>query len=331
MWFAKISLVTATIVGGLVASPQAAATPGRIPHPSPRTVPRVKPAAAFLNPTARFKATRSTAAAANTASAVDKTAYYLSLGDSLAQGYQPIGGPPVFGGAPPGYDQGYADQLFRLERGTYTQLRLVKLGCGGESTVSMLYGSQDPGVAASCGSPGFYQQHYPDGGTQLAEAVHFLEEHRGDVAFVTIDIGGNDLIGPSGLGPVATNLTTILAELRAAVGPDVPIVGMNYYDPFAPQAWSQGGLSGLQAQVAALAAANNLIESSYNGAGDPVADVETSFAVTDFTPVDGTPLDVVRACEWTWICTSPPLGPDIHANSTGYSVIAQAFADQLGS
>jgi hypothetical protein len=45
--------------------------------------------------------------------------------------------------------------------------------------------------------------------------------------------------------------------------------------------------------------------------------------------VDGTPLSVLRECQWTWICTPPPLGPDIHANSAGYGVIAQAFADQL--
>jgi lysophospholipase L1-like esterase len=265
------------------------------------------------------------------ASAASKATYYLSLGDSLAQGYQPIGGPPVFGGAPPGYDQGYADQLFKLERGKYTQLQLAKLGCGGESTVSMLYGSEGPDVAASCGSPAFYQYHYPDGGTELAEAVHFLEQHRGDVAFVTIDIGANDLLGPSGIGPLLTNLPIILSELRAAAGPDVPIVGMSYYDPFAPQAWSQGGLSGLQDQVAAVVGFNNLLEGMYTAAGGAVADVENAFSVTDFRPVDGTPLDVVRECEWTWICTPPPLGPDIHANTTGYGVIAQAFADQLRS
>ena len=262
------------------------------------------------------------------ASAASKATYYLSLGDSLAQGYQPIGG-PASSAAPPGYGQGYADQLFKLERDRYTQLQLVKLGCGGESTVSMLEGSQDRDVANSCGPSSFYAQHYPDGGTQLAEAMAFLEEHRGSVAFVTIDIGANDFLGPSGLGPVVTNLPIILAELRAAAGPDVPIVGMNYYDPFAPRAWSQGGLAGLQALVATVVAVNNLVESLYVAAGDPVADVESAFSVTDFTPVDGTPLDVVRECEWTWICTPPPLGPDIHANTTGYGVIAQAFADQL--
>jgi lysophospholipase L1-like esterase len=271
------------------------------------------------------------AVAGGRASAASKATYYLSLGDSLAQGYQPIGGTRSGTVIPTGYHQGYADQLFKLERDTYTQLQLVKLGCGGESSVSMLYGSQNPDVAASCGPAAFYEHQYPDGGTQLAEAVAFLEQNRGSVAFVTIDIGANDLLGPSGIGPLLTNLPIILRELRAAAGAGVPILGMNYYDPLAPQAWSQGGLPGLQAQVAGIVGFNNLLEEMYAARGDPVADVESAFAVTDFTPVDGTPLDVLRECEWTWICTPPPLGPDIHANSAGYGVIAQAFADQLPS
>ena len=252
------------------------------------------------------------AVAGGRASAASKATYYLSLGDSLAQGYQPIGGTRSSTVIPTGYYQGYADQLFKLERDKYTQLQLVKLGC-----------------AASCGPPAFYEHQYPDGGTQLAEAVAFLEQHRGSVAFVTIDIGANDLLGPSGIGPLLTKLPIILAALQAAAGADVPILGMNYYDPFAPQAWSQGGLPGLQAQVAGVVGFNDLLEGMYAAAGDRVADVESAFSVTDFTPVDGTPLDVVRECEWTWICTRPPLGPDIHANTAGYGVITQAFAKAL--
>jgi lysophospholipase L1-like esterase len=269
-------------------------------------------------------------AAATAAPASNGIQYYVSLGDSLAQGYQPIGGPRTFNVLPVyGYDQGYADQLFRLERTSYTQLRYVKLGCGGESTVSMLHGSQFPDVASSCGPPSFYTARYPNGGTQLAEATAFLEAHPGSVAFITIDLGANDLLGPSGAGPILSNLLLILADLREAAGPEVPIIGMNYYDAFAPQAWSEGGLPGLQAQVADLVAFNDLLEGAYALAGDPVADVESAFSVTDFTLMDGTPLSVLRECQWTWICTPPPLGPDIHANSRGYDVIAQAFADQL--
>jgi len=268
------------------------------------------------------------ATAGGGAQAASKATYYLSLGDSLAQGFQPIGGPQS-AAAPPGYDQGYADQLFKLVRDRYSQLQLVKLGCGGESTVSMRFGSQAPTVARSCGPPSFYAQDYPDGGTQLAEAVAFLQAHRGSVAFVTIDIGANDVLGPSGLGAILSNLPVILATLRAAAGADVPIIGMNYYAPGAPQAWSQGGIAGLQAHVALADAFNDLLENLYGATGDPVADVETAFSVTDFTLVDGTPLDVLRECEWTWICTPPPLGPDIHANNNGYSVIAQAFEAAL--
>ena len=268
------------------------------------------------------------AVAGGRASAASKATYYLSIGDSLAQGYQPIGGPPS-SAAPPGYDQGYADQLFKLERDKYPQLQLVKLGCGGESTVSMLYGSEDRNVALSCGPPSYYEDRYPDGGTQLSEAVTFLREHRGSVAFVTIDIGANDVLGPSGLGPALTNLPVILVALRAAAGDGVPIVGMNYYDPFAPQAWDQGSLEGLRAQVGGIVAINDAFDGIYAAAGDLVADVMSAFAITDFTLAGGTPLDVLRECQWTWICTPPPLGPDIHANTDGYSVIAHAFEDVL--
>jgi lysophospholipase L1-like esterase len=264
--------------------------------------------------------------------AASKATYYLSLGDSLAQGYQPIGGPPS-SGSPPGYDQGYADQLFKLERDKYTQLQLVKLGCGGESSVSMLDGSQSLGVALSCGPPAFYEHQYPDGGTQLAEAVVFLEQHRGSVAFVTIDIGGNDLLGPSGIGPLLTNLPIILAELRAAAGADVPIIGMNYYDPFLAPTWfGTHDLTALQAEVTNDIYLDGLFDEIYTEAGDPDANLLDAFSIADLTiQPDGLPLDVERICQWTWMCTPPPLGPDIHANTTGYGVIARVFADQSPS
>ena len=71
-------------------------------------------------------------AAATAAPASNTVQYYVSLGDSLAQGYQPIGGPTSFNVLPiHGYNQGYADQLFRLVRNSYPQLRHVNFGCGG--------------------------------------------------------------------------------------------------------------------------------------------------------------------------------------------------------
>ena len=133
---------------------------------------------------------------------------------------------------------------------TDPKLRLVKFGCGGESTVSMRFGSQDPATVLSCGSPRDYRRLFPTG-TQLAQAVKFLRTHRGKVALVTIDIGANDLqhLDEQGnavfclfeqagcdqrVATMAENLAVILAELRAAAGPDVPIIGMTYYNVFAP-------------------------------------------------------------------------------------------------
>ena len=75
---------------------------------------------------------------------------------------------------------------------------------------------------------------------------------------------------------------------------------------------------------------NTILESIYVAAGDPVADVESAFSTTDTTPVGGIPLNAVRICQWTWMCAPPPLGPNIHANTAGYGVIAHAFENILG-
>ena len=73
--------------------------------------------------------------------------YYLALGDSLSQGVQPdAAGTSVETG------QGYADQLYAMLRPSQPTLQLVKLGCPGETTATMIHG----GIC-----------HYP-GGSQLA-------------------------------------------------------------------------------------------------------------------------------------------------------------------
>jgi hypothetical protein len=73
----------------------------------------------------------------------------------------------------------------------------------------------------------------------------------------------------------------------------------------------------------------------YRAAGLQLADVEGAFATTDFdtevelADVGTVPVNVARACEWTWGGAPPPLGPDLHANASGYRVIAEAFAKVL--
>lgn len=251
--------------------------------------------------------------------------YYLSLGDSLAAGEQPT--------LPPGQnfgDEGYADQLYALEQDRIANLRLVKMGCGGESTASMITAVPTivvPGIGAVPyeGRGDHFFCRFPHG-SQLGDAVSFLHAHRGFVSFVTIDIGPNDLfqLGPlDGRTQIAQNLPVILSALRDAAGPGVPIIGMNFYDPFLVVWFSDP--TALGPEVASSVEFNNMLEQIYGAAGDPVADVESAFSTTVTTPVGGIPLDVLRICQWTWMCAPAPLGPNIHANSAGYGVMAQAF------
>ena len=258
-------------------------------------------------------ATLAMGGAAARGSADDGVTYAVALGDSFAQGYQPIGGSPTGDG----YNHGYADQLLKLVRAPAEHLRLVKLGCGAETTTTMVFGG-----SPFCGYPG----------PQLAAAVAFLRAHSGEVAFVTIDIGGVDVIDPGGGGVAAieANLPVILAELRHAAGPGVPIVGMNYYSPTLPSVWAAThDLGAVEEHVGALVAFNDLLEAIYAAAGDPVADVEAAFESTNTTLVDGVPADVARVCEWTRLCTPPPHGPDLHPNNAGYGAIARAFERAL--
>jgi lysophospholipase L1-like esterase len=241
--------------------------------------------------------------------------YYLSLGDSLAAGEQ-LPSDQNFG------DQGYADQLYALKQPRIRTLKLVKLGCGGETTASMI-DAQPQGLYEGRGNRYFCD--FPHG-SQLAEAVSFLRAHRGFVAFVTIDIGSNDLIG-GGVPQIQANLPVILADLRAAAGPAVPIVGMNYYDPLLPLVWFRSfDLGALGAEANSLDPINDVLERDYATAGDPVADVESAFSTFDTTvQPNGVPLDVERICQWTWICAAG----NLHPNATGYEVIAQAFEEAL--
>ena len=255
--------------------------------------------------------------------------YYLSLGDSLAAGEQPT--------LPPGQnfgDEGYADQLYASEHATIQNLQLVKLGCGGESTASMLTAVptvEVPGIGPVPyeGRGDHYYCSYPHG-SQLAEAVNFLHAHRGFVSFVTLDIGAGDIFAlgdVAGRAQIRANLPVILAALRDAAGPDVPIIGMNYYDPFLVVWFSDP--AALPAEALSAVDFNTMLESIYTAARDPLADVATAFSTTDFTLVGGIPLDVQRICQWTWMCASPPLGPNVHPNTAGYGVIAQAFEKAL--
>jgi lysophospholipase L1-like esterase len=250
--------------------------------------------------------------------------YYLALGDSLSQGVQPdAAGVSV----PTRY--GYPDQLYAALHRRQPGLRLVKLGCTGETTATMIKG----GIC-----------RYP-GGSQLTAAVAFLRQHRSRVSLITIDIGANDpdscitqptvsklatCVGKA-IPEATTNLTTILTRLRQAA-PHVRMIAMNYYLPVLAE-WRNGLAGQALARLSELAAAgyNTLLANIYRSFGVRVANVFSAFHTSDFTQqvrVPGlgrVPRNVAAICQWTWECAAPPRGPNQHANQAGYQVIAHTF------
>jgi lysophospholipase L1-like esterase len=252
--------------------------------------------------------------------------YYVALGDSLAGGFQPNGD----------FEHGYADQLYStLEAGDPT-LQLVKLACG-DTTSSMISGVYPWGSLGSRYFCGYRSQSsLLAHGSQLDDAVAFLHAHSQFVSLITIDIGGND-VAPcvfsldqacldDALATINQNLPVILSALQEAA-PGVPIVGMNYYDPLLAY-WFTSPDDAATANQMVVEQLNPTLEQIYTGYSIPVADVETAFSTTDWTLVNGIPLNVENICEWTWAC-DPTYGLDVHANTVGYGVIAAAFEQVL--
>jgi lysophospholipase L1-like esterase len=220
------------------------------------------------------------------------------------------------------------DDLAVHYRNQIPGLAVADVGCSSETSATMIHG----GIC-----------HYPQG-SQLGAAEAFLSSHQGEVGLITIDIGGNDAL-PCASSPTAAacfaqalftmdaNLTQILAGLRQAAGPSVPIAAMNYFDPFLIY-WLDGPAGQAQAHLteAGLGVLNAHLASDYASFGIPVADVATSFSVGDFSelvssPWGTIPKNVALTCSWLDVqChIGGPQGFGDDANATGYQVIASAF------
>ncbi len=259
--------------------------------------------------------------------------YYLSLGTSLSVGTQPDAE-----GVNQRTNDGYADQLFDIIEPEFRKIRLVKLGCPGETTTTMMSG----GICT-------YSK-----GSQLAQAVKFLHAHKDKVELVTIDMGVNDILAAGcivdttvdfaciqgALYQISVKLPVILTALREAASPETKIVGMNYYNTFLAS-WLIGPAGQtLATQSAGLANSlnNEVLGLTYGAFGIPVADVAGAYMSNDFatmvpfpTPESPfiIPLNVALICQFTYMCVPEPVGPNIHANPTGYGVIAATFAALL--
>src|SRR5262249_6465569 len=121
--------------------------------------------------------------------------YYLALGDSLASG----------GGVPAGHS--YVNDIYAREAPAIPGLQLENVSCGGDSTTRMINGGLCTKYAT---------------GNQLGDAEAFLAAHRGQISFVTIDVGGDDILGCA-INKTAVDQTCVTRALNA-VNTNLPII-----------------------------------------------------------------------------------------------------------
>ncbi|GLV53346.1 hypothetical protein KDH_02010 [Dictyobacter sp. S3.2.2.5] len=240
------------------------------------------------------------------ATMVGPMANYLAVGDSLAYGYQPN----------LNYSHGYADDFYANLK-SHGATSYANMACPGETTTSMINGGCTYSVL----------RKYVYTGSQLNAAISYLRSHAGTVSPVTLDIGANDMLHDintstctisstwdSDLATMDANLTqVILPKLTAAMTVNGQRSGdlllMNYYDPYqnicpTMVSYSQEINQHLAADASGYAT---------------VVDV--------FTPFGGAATPNPNTCNYTWMCS---IFKDIHATSTGYSVMANAFEQTAG-
>ena len=258
------------------------------------------------------------------AGAAPPSRFYLALGDSLATG----------GGAGSGH--GYVNDIYSRLSTDVPGLVLKNLGCGGDSTTRMIHGGLCKNYAT---------------GSQLGDAERFLQDHSGQVAFVTIDIGGDDIVGcgttgalnptcvTKALTAINVNLAIIMSGLRAAGG-GVPVVGMTYYDPYLAAWYSGAFFHGppnrelARASLTVLRDLNAELKSIYGRYGAKVANVQRSYRSSNWRLTGsylGTalPQNVANVCNWTHMCMTGGENPNIHATDFGHSLIATAYEKVL--
>ncbi len=218
---------------------------------------------------------------------------YVALGDSLAANV---------GVAEPrdGYVSRFHNQLQRRDGRSYG---LRNFGVSGETSGSMIRAGQ------------------------LDDAVAFMEDN--DIAYVTIDIGANDLLGHLSSqdcsenfdGPACrqridtsfelyeSNIVTIFDAIEPSA-PDATVIFMRVYNPFS---------LGFGRRVDFEQRSNEAV-SQLNDIGAAAAAARGFLVADAFTPMLGT------TAATTHMVDSPP---DIHPLPIGYDILAGALLDAL--
>lgn len=268
--------------------------------------------------------------------------YYLSLGDGLAVGAQ-----PDESGTLTETDKGYADLVASALAKEPPGVEHVNLGCIGETTSTFRNGG-----AAGC--------EYEEG-SQLDAAVAFLEEHKGQVRLITLNIGGENLFSCSrdedgnlttdidrecvadNLQKVSEDAPIITQRLREAAGEEAEIIALASYNPLLAMYLQEEVTEAVATEDddertyqdtanytnGMVAAINGTLNDAYNAENITVANVATLFGVDNFEETeDGIPFNVHNVCQFTWMCDTER-GPDVHLNEKGAEEVATLIQDVM--
>ncbi len=255
--------------------------------------------------------------------------YYLSLGDSLAEGWQPT--------PPDATLHGYSDRVV-TDLSSHIPLTLVNYGCGGATTGSALNT-----IGCAPGDEAIDGTYYPTT-TMVGAAIAFAQAHPGQVKLISISLGANDYAGclanasPTNcvapiMSSMRSNLSTIASDLRSAVGPSVPIIGIT--DITNDIQHYLTGRAGRTSAKAWLNEFRTVIVPTLQTAYAP-SDVTLVNILSDigsflpwtkevrYPPYGKIPLAVARTCQLTWECSTG--NADQHPNGAGYALMAKEIA-----
>ncbi|NQV07284.1 hypothetical protein HQ535_12105 [bacterium] len=223
----------------------------------------------------------------------DGPSYYVALGDSLASN-DGVESPR----------DGYVSRFHRyLLDEDDVSYGLRNFGISGETTGTLIRGGQ------------------------LGDALDFMLDH--DTPYVTIDIGGNDLLGHLGSGDCTDDLDSALCQHRIAstfvsyeenlifildsiqaAAPEATVIFMNTYNPFS---------LGFGAAVG-LETTSNQVLTDFNALAARIAEDRGILVADSFTPMQGTTAATTHMLD--------PV-PDIHPLAIGFDILAQSLVEAL--
>lgn len=258
----------------------------------------------------------------------------VALGDSLSTGVQ-----PDRAGKNQATKDGYPYQLAKR-----SGAKLKNFGCGGATSESVVTSNKK--CFEHFGKLPFKNTSRKT--SQLAAAEKYIKANRDDIAYITIDIGANDVASCAAGGSIDVACVTkgiqtinkyvpeISKRLRKAAGKDIPIAGMDLYNPFLQQWFTNPGLAAATVDIAKKQV-NDTLTKLFKAQKFKVAPVATAFGTyrpfsqtTTYNGRAGVPVAVANICKYSWMCAAEPRGPNIHATKAGYTLITDEFQKVLG-